>query len=333
MTDLFSDADGKGKKTSVDETPAPAEPTVAYNREEMEKEDSTDDEHHNGDDDDYGADIATQAYAVGSDSETGSESIPVGNELKALKSDVNQPAKPSDLEATQAYCIEEEEEESDSSDSQPLPIGTAITAANDDILATLAYGVEEPQALSTTEKDGSHDNDAGEGTRGQAPTLAYDLQATQAYGIGASDDEEEDSREGHPGTEEEQPPDVKAAVSGSDAVQPSIAYGLEATQAYGADETDDEETDNEDRSSMGGDQIVGHDANAATLAYDFAPTQPYDGDNDNDDDESEGDNKDSDVAEHIAKQENLATLAYGLEETQAYADGNNDTGSLFQAFP
>ena len=332
MTDLFSEADGNTKKTGADETPTPAEPTVAYNTEEMGKEDSTDDERHNADDDDYGADIATQAYAVESDSETGSESIPVGNELKVLGSDVNQPAKPSDLEATQAYCIEEEEGEeveSDSSDSQPLPIGTAITATNDDILATLAYGVvEEPQALSTTEKDGSDDNDGGEGTRGQAPTLAYDLQATQAYGIGASDDEEEDSREGHPETEEEQPPDLKAAVSGSDAVQPTIAYGLEATQAYGADETDDEETDNEDKSSMGGDQIVGHDANAATLAYDFAPTQPYDGDNDNDDDESEGDVKDG-VAEHIAKQENLATLAYGLEETQAYGDGNNDTGTLF----
>ena len=39
---LFAGADANGKEINVEETPAHAEPTLAYNVEETRKEDSTD---------------------------------------------------------------------------------------------------------------------------------------------------------------------------------------------------------------------------------------------------------------------------------------------------
>ncbi|KAL9980282.1 hypothetical protein ACROYT_G008844 [Oculina patagonica] len=319
-----SEAVADDKKINLDETPADVEPTLAYTV-DSRKEDSTDDEQDSVDADDYGADIATQAYAadnVDSDSEAESEPIPLGSEHTAPESDANQPAKPSDLEATQAYCVEEED--SDSSDSQPLPIGTTATSSHDDILATMAYGLEATQAYDVSEKDGDSDESGDKYEQDNKPTLAYDLQATQAYGAG-DDDDDEDTRESHQETVQEPSANADALVNKSETDQPTIAYGLEATQAYGAnDETDDEETDNEDRSSTGGDQGRGHDANAATLAYGLDPTQPYGGDDDNDNDDD--DNKD-DKDSGNARQDFLATLPYGLEETQAYDGDNNDADS------
>lgn len=282
----------------------------------------TDDEQHNRDVDDYGADVATQAYAVQSDSELEIESASTRD--KAVARDLNQVTNPSYLEATQAYCIEEGED-SDSSDSQPLPIGIAKTAATDDIHATLTYGIGEPERVSDSERD---DNNDGDHKRGQSQTLLYDLQATQAYGIGGGDDEEEeDPQKGCTETEGEQPSDLDAGVSRGDDVQATTAYGLEATQAYGADEINEEETAVKNRDGMGGNQGrgTGPDANTATLASDFGSTQPYCG---NDNDATEDDKGDNAVAEHITKMENLATVAYGLEETQAYACDNNDSGTL-----
>ncbi|XP_022793065.1 mediator of DNA damage checkpoint protein 1-like isoform X2 [Stylophora pistillata] len=303
------------KRTSVDETPAPILRTLACNTKEIE-EDLTDDEQHNRDADDYGADVATQAYAVQSDSELEIESVSTRDE--AVARDLNQVANPSDLEATQAYCIEEGED-SDSSDSQPLPIGIAKTAATDDIQATLAYGIGEPERVSDSERV---DNNDGDHKRGQAQALVYDdLQATLAYVIGGGDDEE-----GCTETDGEQPSDLDAGVSRGDDVQATTAYGLEATQAYGAEEIDEEETAVKNRDDIGGYQGrgTGPDANAATLAYDFGSTQPYCG---NDNGATEDDKGDNAFEEHITKMENLATLAYGLEETQAYAFDNNDSES------
>ena len=367
-------------ETNVDDKPAPyTEPTRACNTEESREEEANDVE-DNLATDEYGEDSATQPYAPDSNFETESEPIPfvgrnaagksdtnqagepsdveatqaycaeeddddeeegdyesepipfVGRNLTG-KSDANQPAKPSDLEATQAYCAEEEEGSSDSSDSQPLPIGP--TAGHDDVAATLAYGLEATQAYHVTEKDDDSDSEDDRGDLdNNAKTLAYDLQATQAYGAGASDDnDDDDKRESCNETVGEQSSKTGNEVERSDANQPTIADGLEATQAYGADETDDEDSEDQVGGSRGGDQGRGDEA---TLAYGLAATLPYGGvddgsEDDDDDNDNEGDNKrDHKVAEPIARQENQATLAYGLEETQAYDDDNIETGIVNQ---
>lgn len=323
---LFAGVEANGKEINLEETLAHAEPTLAYDAEESRKEDSTDDEHEHLNADEYGADIATQAYAVDNDkseSETESEPIlPWGGHTVADKSGAKQAANPSDLEATQAYCIEDED--SNSSDSQPLPIGTATTTSHDDISATVAYGLEATQAYDVSERDGDSSEDEGEKDKKQMP--AYDLQATQAYGAGDDDNDEPRDSE----TVEKPSNIMDLVVNYGDTAQPTIPYGLEATQAYGADEeTDDEDADNEvNRSSAGGDQGRG-DANAATLAYGLAPTQPYGVGGDDDDSDDDGDDK-ADKDSDNARQDNLgvATLPYALEETQAYDVDNNGTGTF-----
>lgn len=328
--DLFLGADANDKDINLEETLAHAEPTLAYDAEETRKDDSTDDEHEHLDADDYGADIATQAYAVDNDeseSDTESEPIPLASgHTAADKSGTKQAANPSDLEATQAYCLEDED--SNSSDSQPLPIGAATTTTHDDISATMAYGLEATQAYNVFEKGGDSSEDEGEQDKKQMP--AYDLQATQAYGAG-DDDDDDDTKDSHSETVEFKQSanmDTVHVVNEGDTGQPTIPYGLEATQAYGADEeTDDEDADNEvDRSSTGGDHGRGN-ANAATLAYGLAPTQPYGVGGDDDDSDDDGDNK-TDKDSGNVRQNNLATLPYGLEETQAYDMDNNDTGTF-----
>ena len=321
--DLFAVAYANDKDINLAETHA--EPTLAYNAKETKTEDSTDDDDALLEADDYGADIATQAYAVDNDeseSETESDPIPLGiGHTAADKS--QQAADPSDLQATQAYCLEDED--SNSSESQLLQVGTATIATHDNISATMAYGLEATQAYNVSEKDDGGSEDEGKQDKKQMP--AYDLQATQAYGTGDDDDDSDDvKRDSHSETVEKQSVNMDTVVNESDTGQPTLPYGLEATQAYGAaEETDDEDADNEmDRSSTGGDQGRG-DANVATLAYGLAPTQPYGGSddgNDSDDNGGDKDDKDSDNARH----NNLATLPYGLEETQAYDGDNNDTG-------
>ena len=327
--DLFTGADVNDKDVNLEKTLTHTEPTLAYNAEETKTEDSTDDELAHLDADDYGADIATQAYAVDNDeseSETESEPIPLGGgHTEADKSDAKQEVDPSDLQATQAYCLEDED--SNSSDSQPLPIGTAAIATHDGISATMAYGLEATQAYNISEKVGDSSDDEGEQDKKQMPT--YDLQATQAYGAGDDDDDDDDdTRDSHSETVKKQSVNMDAVVNKGDTGQPTVPYGLEATQAYGADEeTDDEDANNEiDRSSIGGDQGRG-DASAATLAYGLAPTQPYGGGDDDKDSDDDGDDK-ADKDSGNARQDNLATLPYGLEETQAYDGDNNDTGNF-----
>ncbi|KAJ7387507.1 Mediator of DNA damage checkpoint protein 1 [Desmophyllum pertusum] len=222
------------------------------------------------------------------------------------------------LEATQAYDGSEKDGDSDE-DGGEEQRGQAPTLAYD-LQATQAYGA----GASDDDADDDDDKDTREShaemvkeqssnteaavNRSDAvqPTIAYGMEATQAYGADASDDDadedDKDTRESHAEMVKEQSSNTEAAVNRSDTVQPTIAYGMEATQAYGADETDDEETDNEDRSSTGGDQGRGNDANAATLAYDLAPTQPYGA-------------------------RETGHIGVWLEETQAYDDDNNDTDS------
>lgn len=315
---LFAGADANDKETLAD-----AEPTLACNAEVTKTDDSTDDELENLDADDFGADIATQAYAVvdnvGSGSETESEPIPLGSgPATPDNTGANQAGNPSDLEATQAYCLEDED--SNSSDSQPLLIGAA-TVTHDDISATMAYGLDGPQAYNISEKVGESSEDEDEKDKEQMPV--YDFQATQAYGVGDDDD----TRDIHSEVVEKQSANVNNVVNDGDTGQPTIPYGLEATQAYGADEeTDDEDVENENRSCTGGDQGRG-DANAATLTYGLAPTQPFGGDNVDDDSDDNGNNK-ADKDSGNVRQDNLATLPFGLEETQAYDGDNKDTGTF-----
>ena len=299
--------------------------------------------------DEYGEDCATQPYTSDSNFETESEPMPFVGRNAEDKSDANQPAEPSDVEATQAYCLGEEKEEgdSDSSDSQPLPIGPTAVPAHDDMAATLAYGLEATQAYNVTEKDDDTDDeeDKDEDERGphgnDDPTLAYDLQATQAYGVGAgddTDDEDNDKRESHVETVEGQSSKTGTTVNRVDAIQDTIPYGLEPTQAYGADETDDEDYNDQDKGSRGGnnDERESHvetvegqsgttvnrtDAIQATIPYGLEATQAY-GADETDDEDSNDQDKGSRGRDQGRGDE--PTLAYGLAATLPCGGGDDD---------
>jgi len=323
--------------------------TLVYSTEESGKEEANDEEDNKDACDEYGEDSATQPYAANSNFESESEPIPFMAQNTTDKSVANQPA---DLEATQAYCIEDKDEEeeeeneegrrgeeegegdSDSTDSQPLPIGPSVVGARDDMTATLAYGLEATQAYNIAEKDSDSEDNRGphDDNVNTYATHAYDMQATQAYGVGASDDDEDDDKteSRKEPVEERASKSAESEVNRSDANRPISAYGLEATQAYGADETDDEDSDNQDEGGRNEDQGRGLEA---TVPYGLAATLPYGGDdseNDGDDD-NDDDDRDRRVAEPTVRQKNQATVAYGLEETQAYDGENNDTGTVYQS--
>ena len=286
--------------------------------------------------DEYGDDCATQPYAMDSDFNTESATIPV---VGVDKSDANQTTKLSDVEATQAYCVEDEEEEEDSnsSNSQPLPIGPTSEADQGDITAaTLAYGLEATQAYNATEKDDETNDEQGQDDRGSHcnhadPALAYDLQSTQAYGVSKeddnTDDEDNDKNESHRERVEGKSCELETKVNGGDAVQATMPYGLESTQAYGANETDDEDSKDWDMEDSRGDKS-GRDG--AALVSGLAETLPYGGHDDDDDNEDNDDENDNKKVDEHVRQENQATLAYGLEETQAYDAESNDTGIAYQ---
>ena len=311
--------------------------------------------------DEYGDDCATQPYAMDSDFNTESATIPV---VGVDKSDANQTTKLSDVEATQAYCVEdkEEEEDSNSSNSQPLPIGPTSEADQGDITAaTLAYGLEATQAYNATEKDdetddeqdqddwGSHYNDAD-------PTLAYDLQSTQAYGVSKeddnTDDEGNDKSESHRERVEGQSCELGTKIDGRDAVQTTIPYGLESTQAYGVGEGDNTDDEDNDKSESHRERVEGKsceletrvngrgDAVQATMPYGLESTQAYGvGEGDNTDDEDNDKNescrervegKSCELETRVNGQGDAvqATMPYGLESTQAYgADETDDEDS------
>ena len=318
--------------------------TLVYSTEDSGKKEAND-----GEDNEYGEDSATQPYAANSNFESESEPIPFMAQNTTDKSVANQPA---DLEATQAYCIEDKDEEeeeeneegrrgeeeaerdSDSTDSQPLPIGPSVVGARDDLKATLAYGLEATQAYNIAEKDSDSEDNRGplDDNVNAYATSAYDMQATQAYDVGVSDDDDDDDKtESHQEpVEERASKSAESEVNRSDANRPISAYGLEATQAYGADETDDEDSDNQDEGGRNEDEGRGLEA---TVPYGLAATLPYGGDdNENDgDDDNDDEDRDYRVAEPAVRQENQATLAYGLEETQAYDGDNNDTGTVYQS--
>ena len=304
--------------------------------------------------DEYGDDCATQPYAMDSDFNTESATIPV---VGVDKSDANQTTKLSDVEATQAYCVEDEEEEEDSnsSNSQPLPIGPTSEADQGDITAaTLAYGLEATQAYDATEKDDETDDEQDQDDRGSHcndadPTLAYDLQSTQAYGVSKeddnTDDEDNDKNESRGERVEGQSCELETKIDGRDAVQATIPYGLESTQAYGVgegDNTDDEDNDKNEshRERVEGQsceletKIDGRDAVQATIPYGLESTQAYgvgEGDNTDDEDNDKNESHRERVEGKSCELETKvnggdavqATMPYGLESTQAY--GANET--------
>ena len=339
--DLFTEVNIEANADNLEKRTAHTKSTLVHNTEESGKEEANDKE------DEYGEDSATQPYAANSNFESESEPIPFMAQKTTDKSVASQPVKPADLEATQAYCIEDKDEEeeeregeeeaegdSDSTDSQPLPIGPSVVGARDDMMATLAYGLEATQAYNIAEKDSDSEDNRGphDDNVNAYATSAYDMQATQAYGVGVSDDDDDDDKteSRKEPVEERASKSAESEVNRSDANRPISAYGLEATQAYGADETDDEDSDNQDEGSRNEDQGRGLEA---TVPYGLAATLPYGGDdNENDgDDDNDDEDRDYRVAEPAVRQENQATLAYGLEETQAYDGDNNDTGTVYQS--
>ena len=291
--------------------------------------------------DEYGDDCATQPYAMDSDFNTEGETIPV---VGVDTSDANQTIKLSDVEATQAYCVEDEKEEEDSnsSNSQPLPIGPTSGANQGDIAAaTLAYGLEATQAYNTTKKDDETDDEQDQDDRGSHcndadPTLAYDLQSTQAYGVSKeddnTDDEDNDKNESHRERVEGQSCELETKIDGRDAVQATIPYGLESTQAYGVgegDNTDDEDNDKnescrervEGKSCELQTKVNGGDAVQATMPYGLDSTQAYGADETDDED-----SKDWDMANSRGDKSrgDRAALASGLAETLPYGGHDDD---------
>ena len=291
--------------------------------------------------DEYGDDCATQPYAMDSDFNTESATIPV---VGVDKSDANQTTKLSDVEATQAYCVEDEEEEEDSnsSNSQPLPIGPTSEADQGDITAaTLAYGLEAMQAYNATEKDDETDDEQDQDDRGSHcndadPTLAYDLQSTQAYGVSKeddnTDDEDNDKNESRGERVEGQSCELETKIDGRDAVQATIPYGLESTQAYGVgegDNTDDEDNDNneshrervEGKSCELETKVNGGGAVQPTMPYGLESTQAYGADETDDEDSKDWDMEDSRGDE---SGRDGAALASGLAETLPYGGHDDD---------
>ena len=296
--------------------------------------------------DEYGDDCATQPYAMDSDFNTEGATIPV---VGVDTSDANRKTKLSDVEATQAYCVEDEEEgeeeDSNSSNSQPLPIGPTSEADQGDIAAaTLAYGLEATQAYNTTEKDDETDDEQDQDDRGSHcndadPTLAYDLQSTQAYGVSKeddnTDDEDNDKNESHRERVEGQSCELETKIDGRDAVQATIPYGLESTQAYGVgegDNTDDEDSDKnescrervEEKSCELETKVNGGDAVQVTMTYWFQSIQAY-GDDVSEDWDMKDSRGDKSRGDGVALASCLAeTLPYGGHDDDDDDNEDND---------
>lgn len=311
------------------------EPTLVFNTEDLRREETKDDEDSTASDD-YGEDSATQPYASDGNFESESEPIPFMGRNEADTSPGKQAGKPPDLEATQAYFVgdngeeETEERDSDSSDSQPLPMGPTCTAmaGGDDVAATLAYGLEAAQAYNVTDNDvDSNSEDERRPSGDDTKTPVTDLPATQAYGVGASDDDNDDDEEDNGQKSDKVKYEEQSGghkINRGDVNQPTVPCGLEATQAYGADhdETDDEDSNYQDNLTVAENQDR---ANKVTY---LAETLPYGGDDSDGDDDAEA----HEVTKPFARQENQETLAYGLEATQAYDGDNNGEGMSYYVF-
>ena len=297
--------------------------------------DSEDEE--NRDSDVYGEDSATQPYAADSNFESKSEGIRLRIESRDQDEfDTNAPHDEPDMEATQAYFLEVvddeddkvEERDSEGSDSQPLPIGPRVEEDENNMGPTLAYDFEETQAYNVMEKD---DNAGNEKVKMQPS----DLQATQAYGLGTSDDETDDNdeRENEGEIHKEKickPSELRVARNGikqDNENQPMTTPSLEATQAYGdrneADETDDEHAIDQNE---GSEEVRQNDRDQDGLQKIPLSRKDENGTDDLDVDK-ENTKTDLPFLKPLSRKENHTKMVCGLEEMQAYDGESIDSGT------
>lgn len=300
------------------------------------KVDSTDDEDQksndkkNRDSDMYGEDSATQPYAA--DSKKG-DGIPVRIESTDQNAfDTNAPRNEPDMEATQAYFFEVADDEDDKverrdsegSDSQPLPISLSIVEDENNMGPTIAYDFDETQAYNVMEKDDSAGNE-------QVKMQPSDLQATQAYGLGTSDDETDDNDEGE--NEDEihkekisEPSELLVArnrIKQDNENQPMTSNSLEATQAYGArnktDETDDEHAVDQ---IEGSEEVRQHERDRDGLQK-IPLSRKDDLDFDKENTKTE-----LTFLKPLSRKKDHTKMVCGLEETQAYDGESIDSGAI-----
>ena len=313
--------DTADRQTNLKKTLSYAEPTLAYDIDEFEKREG-DNEPNVDVAETYGEDSATQQYTADSDD----ESTSIRQREARDKKEALQQTVAYDLEATQAYLVEGGPDEgSDTSDSQPLPPSIETEATQDANLETLAYGLEDGARNSASEafdRDDSNENDEHVPMENKT-TLAYDLQATQAYGTTAFDDDDDDDDDEDDTSYCDVVGKGKTKVGGNEANQKPLAYELEATQAYGANNNGDDNDNDSPKAVWHG----ASDATKPTVLCGLAATIPYSGGdtNNSDDDGDDGDNSTkndlkTDEATYCMQQENQATLAYGVDETLAHGN-------------
>ena len=278
----------------------------------------------------YGEDSATQPYAA--DSKKG-EGIPLRIESTDQNAfDMNAPRNEPDMEATQAYFFEVaddeddkvEEQDSEGSDSQPLPISLSVVEDENNMGPTIAYDFDETQAYNVMEKDDSAGNE-------QEKMQPSDLQATQAYGLGTSDDETDDNdeRDNEEDIHQEKvskPSELLVArnrIKQDNKNQPMTSDSLEATQAYGArnktDETDDEHAVDQNE---GSEEVRQHDRDQDGLQK-IPLSRKDDLDFDKENSKTE-----LTFLKPLSRKEDHTKMVCGLEETQAYDGESIDSGTL-----
>ena len=281
----------------------------------------------------YGEDSATQPYAA--DSKEG-EDIPLRIESTDQNAfDTNAPRNEPDMEATQAYFFEAaddeddkvEERDSEGSDSQPLPISLGVVEDENNMGPTLAYDLDETQAYNVVGKDDSAGNE-------RVKIQPSDLQATQAYGLGTSDDETDDNDERE--NEEEihkgkisKPYELLVArnrIKQDNKNQPMTSDSLEATQAYGAgnktDEMDDEHPVDQNEVS---EEVRQHDRDLDGLQK-IPPSRKDESGTDDLNFDKENTKTELTFLKSLSRKEDHTEMVCGLEETQAYDGESIDSG-------
>lgn len=302
------------------------------------KVDSTDDEDQksndkkNRDSDMYGEDSATQPYAA--DTKKG-DGIPVRIESTDQNAfDTNAPRNEPDMEATQAYFFEVADDEDDKverrdsegSDSQPLPISLSVVEDENNMGPTIAYDFDETQAYNVMEKDDSAGNE-------QVKMQPSDLQATQAYGLGTSDDETDDNdeRDNEEDIHQEKiskPSELLVARNrikqdNRTKKQPMTSDSLEATQAYGArnktDETDDEHAVDQNEGSEEVRQLDRDQDGLQKIPLSRKDDLDFD---------KENTKTELTFLKPLSRKEDHTKMVCGLEETQAYDGESIDSGAI-----
>lgn len=296
---------GTAALETVQKSEVTEDPEVSYNTDKSANlGEVTSEDENNMESDVFEDDSATQPYVADRNFESESETIPVMDGNVEEKFDRNPLCKDYDIEATQAYCIkdlgdeddEEENQDSEDSDSQPLPIGPNVVASHkdddddDDVAATLAYGMEATQAYVTGKDD---DTDTDDDSK-KAKMQPNDLQATQAYGIQDSDDNTDDDDD----DEKEERTEKESHIE-------EIHEQFEVPAARN--------------------EIDKGDTIQATTSYNLEATQAYGGHElDETDDEDDAIDKDKGSEEVNEGDKDKTSVTHGLPET--LRNGEDDKG-------